>query len=110
MTPGTGLNKTKGIFNDTVVLSNLDDLEQNIKDPIRVVYQPPSLIFAEGNSQDSALQHCRDTPSSANLKDVLTTSLNPQSNAICARMHQTVGNILRKLLHTTPPTDVENAK
>jgi hypothetical protein len=28
---------------------------------------------------------------------------------ICERMHQTVGNILRTLLHTMPPTDVENA-
>ena len=44
-----------------------------------------------------------------NIKDVPTTSRNPQSNAICERMHQTVGNILRTLLHTTPPTDVENA-
>ena len=34
-----------------------------------------------------------------NVKDVPTTSRNPQANSICERMHQTVGNILRTLLH-----------
>ena len=33
-----------------------------------------------------------------NIKDVPTTSRNPTANAICERMHQTVGNILRTLL------------
>jgi transposase InsO family protein len=28
---------------------------------------------------------------------------NPQANAICERMHQVVGNILRTILHTNPP-------
>jgi hypothetical protein len=44
-----------------------------------------------------------------NIKDVRTTSRNPQSNAMCERMHQTAGSILSTLLHTAPPTDVENA-
>jgi hypothetical protein len=45
------------------------------------------------------------------IEDVTTKNRNPQSNAmICERMHQTAGYILRTLLHTTPPTDVENAK
>eukprot|EP00804_Cyclotella_cryptica_P019384 CCRYP_018955-RA/>CCRYP_018955-RA protein AED:0.46 eAED:0.51 QI:0/0/0/1/0/0/2/0/88 len=29
-----------------------------------------------------------------NIKDVCLTCKNPQSNAICERMHQTVGNVL----------------
>jgi len=32
-----------------------------------------------------------------------------QSNAICKRMHQTVGNILRRLLHGEPPQNIGNA-
>jgi hypothetical protein len=44
-----------------------------------------------------------------------TSSRNPQSNAICERMHQTVGNILRTILHgeevtaTTANDIVDNA-
>jgi len=47
---------------------------------------------------------------SLNIKDVPTTSYNPQANSICERMHQTVGNVLRTILHTNPPTDIEQAK
>ena len=36
------------------------------------------------------------------IRDRPTTSRNPQANAICERMHQTVGNILRTLLHGEP--------
>ena len=44
-----------------------------------------------------------------NVKDVPTTSRNPQANSICKRMHQTVGNILRTLLHGDPPKNVSQA-
>ena len=44
------------------------------------------------------------------IKDVPTTSRNPQANAICERMHQTVGNILRTLLHVNPPNTVGAAR
>jgi len=43
------------------------------------------------------------------IKDVPTTVKNPQSNAICERMHQTVGNVLRTLLHAHRPTNVQEA-
>ena len=43
------------------------------------------------------------------IKDAPTTSRNPQANAICERMHQTVGNILRTLLYSNPPRTVANA-
>jgi transposase InsO family protein len=38
------------------------------------------------------------------IRSRVTTSRNPQANAICERMHQTVGNILRTLLHGEPVT------
>ena len=44
------------------------------------------------------------------IKDVPTTSRNPTANAICERMHQTVGNILRTMIYTDPPHTVTEAK
>jgi transposase InsO family protein len=35
---------------------------------------------------------------------------NPQANAICERMHQVVGNVLRTLLHTNPPQNMNDAE
>jgi len=37
-----------------------------------------------------------------NVKDMPTTSRNPQANSICKQMHQSVENILRTLLHGDP--------
>jgi hypothetical protein len=34
---------------------------------------------------------------------------NPQANAVCKRMHQVVGNILRTLIHTSPPQPMARA-
>ena len=44
------------------------------------------------------------------ITSVPTTSRNPQANAICERMHQTGGNILRTLVHTDPPRTVVQAR
>jgi len=44
-----------------------------------------------------------------NIKDKPTTSRNPTANAICERMHQTVGNVLRTLLYTNPPQNLDEA-
>ena len=41
------------------------------------------------------------------VHDVPTMIKNPQSNAICERMHQTVGNILCTLTHTNPPQNLQ---
>jgi hypothetical protein len=35
---------------------------------------------------------------------------NPQSNAICERMHQAVTNVLRTLVHTNPPQKMTQAR
>jgi hypothetical protein len=47
---------------------------------------------------------------SCKIKDAPTSSKNPQANAICERMHQTVGNVLRTLLHGEPPKNITSAK
>ena len=37
------------------------------------------------------------------VKDIQTNIRTPQANGICEKMHQTVGEILRIILHTNPP-------
>jgi hypothetical protein len=44
------------------------------------------------------------------IKDVCLTSKNPQSNAFCERMHQTVNNVLRTLVHTNPPQNTTQVR
>jgi hypothetical protein len=43
------------------------------------------------------------------IKDVPISVRNPQANAICERMHQVVGNLLRTLLHVNPPQNFATA-
>ena len=57
----------------------------------------------EGNAFQKLLQRYH-------IKDACCTSKNPQANAICERMHQTVGNILRTTLHDSPPQNMRDAK
>ena len=56
-----------------------------------------------GPEFQTLLQNCH-------IRDVCTTAKNPQSNAVCKRMHQTVGNVLRTLLHGEPPPDMASTK
>jgi hypothetical protein len=44
------------------------------------------------------------------IKKKLSTIKNPQSNSICERMHQTVNNVLRTLVHTNPPQNMTQAR
>ncbi len=44
------------------------------------------------------------------IKDMCTSAKNPQANAVCERMQQTVGNVLRTLLHSEPPQNITTAK
>jgi len=43
------------------------------------------------------------------IKDVATTAKNPQANAVCERMHQTITNFLRPLLHSHAPQHAQAA-
>ena len=45
-----------------------------------------------------------------NIEDTPTTSRNPTANAICERMHQTVGNVLRTLVHDNRPRNESQAR
>ena len=47
---------------------------------------------------------------SFDIKDIQSTAKNPQSNSICEHMHQTVGNVLRVLLHSKPPQNLTQAR
>ena len=41
------------------------------------------------------------------MKDVTTTVKNPQANAICERLHQSISNTLRTMLHTYLPNNID---
>merc|ERR1711907_506617 len=43
------------------------------------------------------------------IASIPTTVKNPQSNAIVERVHRTMGDILRVLLHVSPPTTLDDA-
>jgi transposase InsO family protein len=44
------------------------------------------------------------------IKDIPTTVKNPQSNAVCKRVHQTAGNILQTLELPHPPQTLQEAQ
>jgi hypothetical protein len=44
-----------------------------------------------------------------NIQSHCTTTKNPQANAICERMHQSVGNNLRVLRQWNPPAGLNDA-
>ena len=69
--------------------------------PQRCVHDPGGEFT--GIEFQTLLENCQ-------IKDVCTSAKNPQSNAICERMHQTVGNVLRTLLHGEPPQNIATAK
>jgi transposase InsO family protein len=41
------------------------------------------------------------------IKDVTTTVKNPQTNAICEQLHQSISNTLQTMLHTYPPNTID---
>ena len=55
-------------------------------------------------------QNCQCLLDIFSIKDRCSTSKNPQSNAICERMHQTVTNMLGTLEHTNPPRNMTQAR
>ncbi len=69
--------------------------------PQRCIHDPGGEFT--GPKFQTLLQNCH-------IRDVCTTAKNPQSNAVCKRMHQTVGNVLRTLLHGEPSQNIANAK
>ena len=41
------------------------------------------------------------------IEDVTTKVKNPQANAICKHIHQSVSNTIRSMLHAHPPYNIE---
>ena len=41
------------------------------------------------------------------IQDVTTTVKNSQANAICERLHQSICNTLRTMLHMYPPNNID---
>ena len=41
------------------------------------------------------------------IKDVTTTIKNPQANAICEQLHQSISNSLQTMLHRYPPNNID---
>ncbi len=69
--------------------------------PQRCIHDPG--VEFTGQEFQTLSQNCH-------IRDVCTTAKNPQSNAVCERMHHTVGNFLRTLLHGESPPDMASAK
>jgi transposase InsO family protein len=61
----------------------------------------PGSEFIGWNFQE--MLHCN------NIQSCCTTTKNQQANAICKRMHQSVGNSLRVLRQWNPPAGLNNA-
>ncbi len=60
--------------------------------------------------QNSQGQNSKRCYKNCHIRDVCTAAKNPLSNAVCERMHQTVGNVLRTLMHGKPPQNIANAE
>ena len=43
------------------------------------------------------------------IKDVTTTVKNPQANAICKQLHQSISNSLQTMLHKYPPNNIDQS-
>ena len=69
--------------------------------PQRCIHDPGGEFT--GPEFQTLLQNCH-------IRDVCTTAKNPQSNAVCERMHRTVGNVLRTLLHGEQPQNIADAR
>jgi Integrase zinc binding domain len=68
--------------------------------PVRVIYDQGAEFLGNGFQRVLHRHGIHGSP---------TTVKNPQANSICERLHQTITNVLRPLLHLHPPQDQEAA-
>ena len=68
--------------------------------PQEIIFDQGSEFLGAGFQRILDRHHIRKNP---------TTVKNPQANAICERLHQTVTNTLRPLLHMHPPQNIDEA-
>ena len=85
---GTNLVETGRLDNKTSehVIRNFDQVCQSR-------YSWPDRSVHE-NKEESTRWKFQELLEQATITDVPTTTYNPQSNAVCEHMHQTVGNVL----------------
>ena len=87
-------------FSDTIARKYAQCWLSRYPWPQRCVHDPGGEFT--GPEFQTLLENCH-------IKDACTSAKNPQANAICERMHQTVGNVLRTLLHGEPPQNIATA-
>ncbi len=68
--------------------------------PLRCIHDPGT-EFVGPECRSLLVQH--------DIHPVTSTVKNPQSNAICERLHLTIGDMLRATLNSDPPQDVPYA-
>lgn len=68
--------------------------------PMSCIYDPGSEFIGHPFQQCLHRNGIEGAPSSVK---------NPQSNAVCERLHSTIGDILRSMMHENPPTNVSQA-
>ena len=73
-------------------------------------YPRPQRIVHDGGGEFTGHEFKSLCKAFGGLKDPQSTAKNPQSNAICERMQQTVGNVLRVLLYSNPPKNMTQAR
>ena len=69
--------------------------------------RPTTVIYDQG--KEFIGRHFQHVLDKYGIRKHPTSVKAPQANAICERMHQTVGNSLRAMAHLQPPQGVENA-
>ena len=69
--------------------------------------RPVKCIFDQGS--EFIEQGFQQVQQNHRIKPVPTSVKNPQANSVCERLHQSVGNVLRILLHANPPQNVADA-
>ena len=74
-----------------------------------LAHYPRPIRFVHNNGTEFIGIRFREMLVQYGIKDVSTTERNPQSNAICKRIHQKIRDILRVTLHTNPPINMNDA-
>ena len=116
--PGYGLLKFKAltIIDQATTLSELVRIDTKTSANITMQFEnhwlaryprPMSCIYDPGSEFIGApFQQCLRRNG---IESAPSSVKNPQSNAVCERLHATIGDILRSMMHENPPTNVSQA-
>ena len=70
-------------------------------------YPQPEHVIRDNGGEFTG-QECKGILYNLGIKQSGTTVKNPQSNAICERMHQSTATILKMTIKASPPQNVDN--